>query len=71
MTTITVILAHVALVKNGSALSIQPTVSGMNDYWTPAQNFAKAVVNGEVTLDNAAAKTPDFYKQINTSIVSK
>ena len=50
---------------------IQPTVSGMNDYWTPAQNFAKAVVNGEVTLDNAAAKTQDFYKQINTSIVSK
>lgn len=42
-----------------------------NDYWTPAQNFAKAVVNGEVTLDNAAAKTQDFYKQINTSIVSK
>ena len=50
---------------------IQPTVSGMNDYWTPAQNFAKAVVNGEVTMDNAAAKTQDFYKQINTSIVSK
>lgn len=50
---------------------IQPTVSGMNNYWTPAQNFAKAVVNGEVTLDNAAAKTQDFYKQINTSIVSK
>lgn len=50
---------------------IQPTVSGMNAYWTPAQNFAKAVVNGEVTLDNAAAKTQDFYKQINTSIVSK
>ena len=43
----------------------------MNAYWTPAQNFAKAVVNGEVTLDNAAAKTQDFYKQINTSIVSK
>ena len=50
---------------------IQPTESGMNNYWTPAQNFAKAVVNGEVTLDNAAAKTQDFYKQINTSIVSK
>ena len=50
---------------------IQPTVSGMNDYWTPAQNFAKAVVNGEITLDNAEAKTQDFYKQINTSIVSK
>ena len=38
---------------------------------TGHQNFAKAVVNGEVTLDNAEAKTQDFYKQINTSIVSK
>ena len=47
---------------------IQPTVTGMNDYWTPAQNFAKAIVNGEITADNAAAKTQDFYKQINTSI---
>ena len=48
---------------------IQPTVTGMNDYWTPAQNFAKAIVNGEVTADNAEAKTLDFYNQINTSIV--
>ncbi len=47
---------------------IQPTVTGMNDYWTPAQNFAKSIVNGEITADNAAAKTQDFYKQINTSI---
>lgn len=42
----------------------------MNDYWTPAQNFAKAIVNGEVTADNAEAKTLDFYNQINTSIVN-
>ncbi len=48
---------------------IQPTVTGMNAYWTPAQNFAKAIVNGEVTADNAEAKTLDFYNQINTSIV--
>ena len=47
---------------------IQTTVTGMNDYWAPAQNFAKAIVNGEITADNAAAKTQDFYKQINTSI---
>lgn len=48
---------------------IQPTVTGMNDYWTPAQNFAKSIVNGEITKDNAAEKTADFYKLINTSIV--
>ena len=48
---------------------IQPTVTGMNDYWTPAQNFSKSIVNGEITLDNAAEKTEEFYKLINTSIV--
>lgn len=48
---------------------IQPTVTGMNDYWTPAQNFAKSIVNGEITKDNAATKTDEFYKLINTSIV--
>lgn len=48
---------------------IQPTVTGMNDYWTPAQNFAKSIVNGEITKDNAATKTEEFYKLINTSIV--
>ena len=48
---------------------IQPTVTGMNNYWTPAQNFSKSIVNGEITLDNAAEKTEDFYKLINTSIV--
>ena len=29
----------------------------------------KAIVNGEITADNAEAKTQDFYNQINTSIV--
>lgn len=49
---------------------IQPTVTGMNDYWTPAQNFAKSIVNGEITAENAAAKTEEFYKLINTSLVN-
>ena len=57
-----------ALVSAQNDTFIQPTVTGMNDYWAPAQNFAKAIVNGEITADNAAAKTQDFYKQINTSI---
>lgn len=47
---------------------IQPTVTGMNDYWTPAQNFAKSIVNGEITDANAAEKTQEFYKLINSSI---
>ncbi len=48
---------------------IQPTLTQMNDYWTPAQNFAKSIVNGEITLDNAQVKTEEFYKLINSSVV--
>ena len=57
------------LVTAQNTAVIQPTVTGMNDYWTPAQNFSKSIVNGEITLDNAAEKTEEFYKLINTSIV--
>ena len=48
---------------------IQPFVSAMNNYWTPAENFGKAIVNGEVTHDNAADKTAEFNDAMNTSIV--
>ena len=48
---------------------IQPTLTQMNDYWAPAQNFAKSIVNGEITSDNAATKTDEFYKLINSSVV--
>ena len=48
---------------------IQPTLTQMNDYWAPAQNFAKSIVNGEISSDNAATKTDEFYKLINSSVV--
>lgn len=47
---------------------LQPVVSGMNDYWTPAADFAKAIINGEVTLDNAEQKTADYNNSVNTSL---
>ena len=36
---------------------IQPFVAAMNNFWTPAQNFGKALISKEITEDNAAAKT--------------
>ena len=48
---------------------IQPFVSAMNNYWTPAENFGKSIVNGEVTLENAAELTDEFNVSMNTSIV--
>lgn len=48
---------------------IQPFVSAMDLYWTPAENFGKAIVNGEVTLDNVAEKTEQLNTSMNTSVV--
>ena len=45
----------------------QPFVNNMGNYWTPAENMGKAIVNGEVTHDNAAEKTEAFNTAMNTS----
>lgn len=41
----------------GSDSILQPTFNAMSDFWDPAENFGKAITNGEVTADNAADKT--------------
>ncbi len=48
---------------------VQPfVVTAMNYWWTPAENFGKSIVSGEVTLENAADKTAEFNNSINTSL---
>lgn len=44
---------------------IQPFVSKMDDYWAPAENFARALVSKEVTAENAAEKTEQFNQALN------
>lgn len=45
---------------------IQPFVDGMGNYWSPAENFGKSLINGEVTLDNAADKTAALTDALNS-----
>ncbi len=45
----------------------QPFVAAMSNYWTPAENMGKAIVNSEVTHDNAADQTEKFNTAMNTS----
>ena len=45
---------------------IQPFVDGMGNYWLPAENFGKSLINGEVTLDNAADKTAALTDALNS-----
>lgn len=46
-------------VANASIL--QPTFKSMSDFWDPAENFGKALVNREVTADNADEKTEAWF----------
>ena len=53
-------MANTALLQSG--------LSGMNDWWTPPETFGKALVNKEITKDNAAAKYQDWVKQAGGKI---
>ena len=57
---LTLAAANTALLQSG--------LSGMNDWWTPAETFGKALVNKEITKDNAAAKYQDWVKQAGGKI---
>ena len=45
---------------------IQPFVSRMGYYWATAENFGKAIMSGEVTLENAESKAEDLNTALNT-----
>ena len=64
ITTDPVANATAAVVNYGSIM--QPLVSKMGNYWSPAENMGKAIVAGDVTHDNAAAKTEDMNTAMNT-----
>ncbi len=49
---------------------IQPFISEMGNYWGPAENFGKAVVNKEVTHDNAAQKVEELNSAMNTTLAN-
>ena len=60
-----VALAQANTIANTSKL--QPTLPEMNNYWTPAENFGKAIHSGEVTVDNAAEKVDAFNAALNNA----
>ena len=48
---------------------IQPYVKKMSNYWTASDAMAPAIINGEVTHDNAAKKTEAYNEALNTDVV--
>ena len=47
---------------------LQPTISEMGNYWTPAENFGKSIYNKEVTEANAAEKTEAFNASFKATL---
>jgi len=45
---------------------IQPSIPEMTAYWVPVENMGKAIVNGEVTRQNAKEKTESFNESLKT-----
>jgi arabinogalactan oligomer/maltooligosaccharide transport system substrate-binding protein len=62
-------LAEAVAVVLDKASTVQPLVSTMGQYWTPAQTMGEELVNGSVTHDNAAEKTEAMNEAMNTSVV--
>ncbi|KAA8818049.1 extracellular solute-binding protein [Bifidobacterium vespertilionis] len=55
--------AQIDTVNNASV--VQPVISQMADFWKPAESFGKGILNGEVTVDNAAEKTEAWASGYN------
>ncbi len=47
--------AQIDTIANTSV--VQPSISEMNNFWSPCENFGNAIYNGDVTLENAAEQT--------------
>lgn len=48
---------------------LQPSWKAMGNWWTPAESFGNAILNGEVTKENSKEKTAALETQINTEAV--
>ena len=59
--------AQTDTIDNASIL--QPLHADMANYWTPAESMGKELVAKTVTHDNAAEKTEEMNKSMNTSSV--
>lgn len=58
-----VMLTAITETVNNTSVA-QPLVSEMNNWWSPAEAFGKAIVAGEVTHDNAQEKLSTFISNV-------
>lgn len=64
-----VALAQMAEISEAAYL--QPVLDEMASYWTPAETMGKEIIQGDVTIDNAADKTKTMVEGILSSGLSE
>ena len=48
---------------------LQPSFSGMGDWWTPAENMGASILNKEITHSNSEKATADLEELVNKTAV--
>lgn len=64
-------IATAALLEQTQYSTAQPAISQISQYWTPAETLGTAIVNGEVTADNAQEMLDKTAEQIVTKLVEE
>lgn len=58
------LVAAAQILQINEASKTQPVVSKMNDFWSPMESLGKAILQGDVTLDNAEEATTQMGEGI-------
>ena len=61
------VVAQAQMDEISEASFLQPVLSEMDSYWTPAETMGNEIIQGDVTLDNAAEKTKTMVEGILSS----
>ncbi len=65
------VVAQAQASEIANAAVVQPMLTAMNSYWTPAETMGKEIVQGNVTSANAEKKTKEMVKGILSDGLSK
>lgn len=61
--------AAVALMKQSEYYVPQPSISQMDEYWTPAEALGTGIVHGEITEANLQAQLDSLVESVTTKLV--
>ncbi len=64
-------VATCALVAQTQFATPQPSISQINEYWTPVTAFGQGIINGEITKDNVKEKLDIVVDSVTSKLVEE